>query len=267
MRCMPARRALAASGPRLQLLAQLQELIWSPFGCEYALLLCAPETLGFRPSWRCKLPCCHRDRLGRPSAAMVMPMSGRERLPQTPDSGEPSCSGRDDAAAAQRAEDLHRALQRVQSGAVRGALIGVPLRGRQHLAGHALGAAGGAGGRRQRRAVSGVAAVKDTLRYTAFIGALAATYIGVEEGISRVFGKERCAGVGLGASGAADVMLWCLLAMRCQAELDRGRGSTLVNDGPACGAMQAAMRPAALHEQCHAFDCAPVPVLRACPHT
>ncbi|KIZ03185.1 hypothetical protein MNEG_4778, partial [Monoraphidium neglectum] len=80
---------------------------------------------------------------------------------------------------------------RTQSGALRGALIGFTLRGGLHLAGHVLGALGGSSsGKRQKRAVSGGAAIKDTLRYTAFLGALAATYIGVEEGISRAFGKE-----------------------------------------------------------------------------
>lgn len=124
---------------------------------------------------------------------MVMPMAPHERPRQQPEPGDPSCSGRDAGAdaAARRAEDLRRALRRVQSGAVRGALIGLTLRGGLHLAGHALGALGG--GRRARRAVGGAAAVKDTLRYAAFLGALAATYIGVEEGISHTVGKERCA--------------------------------------------------------------------------
>jgi len=89
-------------------------------------------------------------------------------------------------------DDLRRALQRVQSGAVRGALIGFTLRGGLHLAGTLLGALGTSkGGKRQKRAVGGNAAMKDTLRYTAFLGALAATYISVDEGIARAFGKQR----------------------------------------------------------------------------
>ncbi|KAI8466070.1 MAG: hypothetical protein J3K34DRAFT_524830 [Monoraphidium minutum] len=107
---------------------------------------------------------------------------------------QPGFSGRRDSPPRAVSDDLARALQRIQSGAVRGALIGLTLRGGLHLAGYALGALGSGGGgarARQKRAVTGGAAVRESLRYAAFLGSLAATYIGVEEGIARVFGKER----------------------------------------------------------------------------
>jgi hypothetical protein len=107
------------------------------------------------------------------------------------DGGVASSSGR----CGDAEEDLRRALHRIQSGAVRGALIGLTLRGGLHLAGTLLGAlgtaAGGRRGRGRKRAVGGGDAAKDALRYAAFLGALAATYIGVDEGIARAFGKER----------------------------------------------------------------------------
>jgi hypothetical protein len=102
----------------------------------------------------------------------------------------PTPSGRGAAAA----DDLARALQRIHSGAVRGAAIGLTLRGGLHLASYLLGAlGGGGGGRRSPRPVGGLDAARDSLRYAGFLGALAATYIGVDEGIARAFGKERCA--------------------------------------------------------------------------
>lgn len=121
---------------------------------------------------------------------------------------------RDDAAAAAaaaaapaaasrspQAADLLRALDRVQQGAVRGAAIGLTLRGGLHLASYLvslLSRGGGSGGRarqqRRKARVGGGDALLDTLRYGAFLGALAATYIGVEEGIARVFGRGRSSG-------------------------------------------------------------------------
>jgi hypothetical protein len=35
--------------------------------------------------------------------------------------------------------------------------------------------------------------VKDTLRYTAFLGAFAGVYVAVDEGLAALFGNKRCA--------------------------------------------------------------------------
>lgn len=45
--------------------------------------------------------------------------------------------------------------------------------------------------KRRKRDVSVAAAVEDTLRYTAFLASLAGVYIGVDEGIAALFGKEK----------------------------------------------------------------------------
>lgn len=41
------------------------------------------------------------------------------------------------------------------------------------------------------RSLTAAAAIDDTLRFTAFLGALAGIYIGVDEGISAAVGKDR----------------------------------------------------------------------------
>lgn len=48
-----------------------------------------------------------------------------------------------------------------------------------------------AASRRKRRSVTAAGAVEDTLRYAAFLAALAGTYIGVDEGIAATVGKSR----------------------------------------------------------------------------
>jgi hypothetical protein len=83
--------------------------------------------------------------------------------------------------------ELQRALERLLAGAVRGAAIGLTLRGGLHIVGSLLTAIS----KRRKRAVALPAAVEDTLRYAAFLASLAGVYIGVDEGIAAVFGKEK----------------------------------------------------------------------------
>eukprot|EP00878_Enallax_costatus_P025529 GHUV01027316.1.p1 GENE.GHUV01027316.1~~GHUV01027316.1.p1 ORF type:complete len:501 (+),score=122.52 GHUV01027316.1:63-1565(+) len=85
--------------------------------------------------------------------------------------------------------ELQRALDRLLAGIIRGAAIGLTLRGGLHLVGSLLAALS----KGKRRSVTAVGALEDTLRYTAFLGALAGIYIGVDEGIAATVGKERSA--------------------------------------------------------------------------
>ena len=45
----------------------------------------------------------------------------------------------------------------------------------------------------QRRVRRTSVQVRDTLRYTAFLGAFAGVYVAVDEGLAALFGNERCA--------------------------------------------------------------------------
>lgn len=83
--------------------------------------------------------------------------------------------------------ELQRALDRLSAGVTRGAAIGLTLRGGLHLVGSLLAALS----KSKRRSVTAVGALDDTLRYTAFLGALAGIYISVDEGIAAAVGKER----------------------------------------------------------------------------
>lgn len=83
--------------------------------------------------------------------------------------------------------ELQRARDRLLAGMVRGAAIGFTLRGGLHIVGSLLTAAS----KRRKRAVTLQAAVEDTLRYTAFLASLAAVYIGVDEGIAALVGKDK----------------------------------------------------------------------------
>lgn len=168
---------------------------------------------------------------------------------------EPCCSGRDTRA--QQADDLRRALLRVQAGAVRGALIGFTLRGGLHLAGHVLSALGSSRGR-QKRAVNGAAAIKDTLRYTGFLAALAACYIGVEEGISRIFGKERYAPVLHGQPLLAVIDGGALPAIPAPAWLPWFHARTL------CNVTASHMTACTRSQPCHACMSPNVPRVLAC---
>ncbi|KAF8072623.1 hypothetical protein HT031_000283 [Scenedesmus sp. PABB004] len=85
--------------------------------------------------------------------------------------------------------ELQRALERLAAGVLRGAAIGLTLRGGLHAVGAGLAAAS----RRRDRALTRGAALEDALRYAAFLGALAGTYIGVDEGIAAAVGKDRSA--------------------------------------------------------------------------
>jgi hypothetical protein len=78
-------------------------------------------------------------------------------------------------------------LERLFAGVVRGAAIGFTLRGGLHIVGSLLTAIS----KRRKRAVTLPAAIEDTLRYTAFLASLAGVYIGVDEGIAALIGKEK----------------------------------------------------------------------------
>jgi hypothetical protein len=78
-------------------------------------------------------------------------------------------------------------MERLLAGAVRGAAFGLTLRGGLHLVGSLLTAIS----KRRKRVVTVSAAVEDTLRYTAFLASLAGVYVGVDEGIAALFGKEK----------------------------------------------------------------------------
>ena len=86
-------------------------------------------------------------------------------------------------------EDVQRATERLRNGVVRGAVIGFTLRGGLHLLGAFLAPL--SAGRRKKRSVTISEALHDTLRYTAFLAALAGIYIGVDEGIAAAWGKKR----------------------------------------------------------------------------
>lgn len=83
--------------------------------------------------------------------------------------------------------ELQRAWERLWAGAVRGAVIGLTLRGGLHVVGTLLAAASG----RRKRAVGLATAVEDTLRYAGFLASLAGVYIGCDEGIATLVGKDR----------------------------------------------------------------------------
>ncbi|KAF6263624.1 hypothetical protein COO60DRAFT_378802 [Scenedesmus sp. NREL 46B-D3] len=85
--------------------------------------------------------------------------------------------------------ELQRALDRVLQGMIRGACIGLTLRGGLHLVGSLLAAVS----KRKKRSVTAAGALGDTVRYTAFLAALAGIYIGVDEGIAATVGKDRSA--------------------------------------------------------------------------
>eukprot|EP00879_Flechtneria_rotunda_P007421 GHRR01007785.1.p1 GENE.GHRR01007785.1~~GHRR01007785.1.p1 ORF type:complete len:317 (+),score=77.84 GHRR01007785.1:584-1534(+) len=86
--------------------------------------------------------------------------------------------------------ELQRAADRLFHGVVRGACIGLTLRGGLHLVGSILASASK---KKRARSVTLAGALEDTLRFTAFLGTLAGLYIGVDEGISAVVGKGRSA--------------------------------------------------------------------------
>lgn len=103
------------------------------------------------------------------------------------ETGNPNRHGFQQQTPTPTANELQRAIERLLAGVVRGAAIGLTLRGGLHLVGSLLAALS----KSKRRSVAAADAVEDTLRYTAFLGALAGVYIGVDEGIAALVGKER----------------------------------------------------------------------------
>lgn len=88
-----------------------------------------------------------------------------------------------------------RATNRVANAVARGAATGALLRGGLHAASLLLAAA--APSRRARRTAAGApglgASLADTLRWAAFLGAYAGTYVAVDECIARSWGRTRTA--------------------------------------------------------------------------
>jgi hypothetical protein len=116
-------------------------------------------------------------------------------------------------------EELRRGLDRLWQASTRGAAVGLTLRGGLHAVGALAGAiasAGGSGGaktaaaaaaaatargaptpapRRPRRpSLSPYEALVDTLRYGAFLGALAGAMVGADEAIAATVGRRNSAG-------------------------------------------------------------------------
>lgn len=86
--------------------------------------------------------------------------------------------------------DLRRALSRWLTAVTRGAAAGFLLRGGLHLVSLALLVL--RRNKRQRREQSLWEKAVETWRYTAFLGSLSGVYVAVDEGLSWLFGKERC---------------------------------------------------------------------------
>ena len=86
--------------------------------------------------------------------------------------------------------DLRRALSRWRTAVIRGAASGFLLRGGLHLVSLALLVL--RRDKRQRREQSLWEKAVETWRYTAFLGSFSGVYVAVDEGLSRLFGKERC---------------------------------------------------------------------------
>lgn len=87
--------------------------------------------------------------------------------------------------------DQYRALYRWLNAVLRGATVGFCLRGGLHLVSLAFSLARRS--ERQRREQSLREKVVETGRYTAFLGALAGVFVGVDEGIAAAWGKARWA--------------------------------------------------------------------------
>jgi hypothetical protein len=85
-------------------------------------------------------------------------------------------------------EDALRAIIRAREAAVRGALIGFTIRGGLQAINLIRPAR-----RRTEGGPSAGSALKDTLQFTAFLGALGFTYVGVEESLAALFGREKTA--------------------------------------------------------------------------
>ena len=75
----------------------------------------------------------------------------------------------------------------------RGAATGFCLRGGLHLTSLLFSLLNAARRRRKARLQSLREMLKESLRYTAFLGSFAGLYVAVDEGIAALFGKQRCA--------------------------------------------------------------------------
>ena len=82
----------------------------------------------------------------------------------------------------------------------RGAATGFCLRGGLHLTSLLFSLLNAARRRRKARLQSLREMLKESLRYTAFLGSFAGVYVAVDEGIAALFGKRRCASVACGAA-------------------------------------------------------------------
>ena len=85
--------------------------------------------------------------------------------------------------------DHDRALSRLCNALLRGAAIGMCLRGGTHMLKYILSII-----MRRRRASTPSPAsemLSDTLRYTGFLGTLGGAFVAVDEGIAFLFGRDR----------------------------------------------------------------------------
>jgi hypothetical protein len=87
--------------------------------------------------------------------------------------------------------ELERVWERFACAVIRGATAGATIRGGLHVIGLLVSVLSR---QRRKRSVSARAAIEDTARYTAFLAALAAIYVGVDEGIAAAWGKQRWGG-------------------------------------------------------------------------
>ena len=85
--------------------------------------------------------------------------------------------------------DRHRAVIRWLNAALRGALVGLCLRGGLHAVSLAFALVRRS--QRQRRQQTIREKVEETGRYSAFLGALAGIFVAVDEGIAALWGKKR----------------------------------------------------------------------------
>ena len=85
--------------------------------------------------------------------------------------------------------DQHRALNRWLNAVFRGAAVGFCLRGGLHVVSLAFALV--TRSKRQRREQTLREKLVETGRYTAFLGALAGVFVGIDEGIAAAWGKAR----------------------------------------------------------------------------
>ena len=83
--------------------------------------------------------------------------------------------------------DHDRALSRLLNAVLRGAAIGMCLRGGLHLLKFILSIVM----RRKRTSAPVSEMLADTLRYTGFLGTLGGVFVAVDEGIALLFGRDR----------------------------------------------------------------------------